>query len=88
MKKNDVVLTPRYVTDLMAKIAGVNMDSYVWDYAVGSAGFLISAMKLMIKDAENRLKSPELYSKKVNDIKCKQLLGIEKRADIYICLLF
>jgi hypothetical protein len=61
------------------------MDSYVWDYAVGSAGFLISAMKLMIKDAENRLKSPELYSKKVNDIKCKQLLGIEKRADIYAC---
>ena len=83
-EKNDVVLTPRYVTDLMAKIAGVNMDSYVWDYAVGSAGFLISAMKLMIKDAENRLKSPELYSKKVNDIKCKQLLGIEKRADIYM----
>jgi hypothetical protein len=38
----------------------------------------------MIKDAENRLKSPELYSKKVNDIKCKQLLGIEKRADIYM----
>lgn len=83
-EKNDVVLTPRYVTDLMAKIAGVNMDSYVWDYAVGSAGFLISAMKLMLKDAEERIKSPELYSKKVRDIKCKQLLGIEKRADIYM----
>lgn len=83
-EKNDVVLTPRYVTDLMAKIAGVNKDSYVWDYAVGSAGFLISAMKLMLKDAEERIKSPELYSKKVRDIKCKQLLGIEKRADIYM----
>ena len=37
--KNDVVLTPRYVTELMAKLAQVNKDSYVWDYAVGSAGF-------------------------------------------------
>lgn len=33
--KNDVVLTPRYVTELMAKLAQVNKDSYVWDYAVG-----------------------------------------------------
>ena len=53
--KNDVVLTPRYVTDLMAKLAKVNKDSYVWDYATGSAGFLISSMKLMIKDAENKI---------------------------------
>lgn len=50
--KNDVVMTPRYVTELMAKLARVNMGSYVWDYATGSAGFLVSSMKLMIKDAE------------------------------------
>ena len=83
-ERNDVVLTPRYVTDLMAKIAMVNMDSYVWDYAVGSAGFLISSMKIMLKDAEKRIKSPKEFSEKVRDIKCKQLLGIEKRADIYM----
>lgn len=83
-ERNDVVLTPRYVTDLMAKIAGVNMNSYVWDYAVGSAGFLISSMKLMLKDAEQRIKSQKEFSQKVRDIKCKQLLGIEKRADIYM----
>ena len=82
--KNDVVLTPRYVTDLMAKLAKVNMDSYVWDYAVGSAGFLISSMKLMIQDAKERILSPDLCNKKIVDIKCKQLLGIEKRADIYL----
>ena len=35
--KNDVVLTPRYVTEMMAKLAEVNKDSYVWDYATGSA---------------------------------------------------
>ena len=82
--KNDVVLTPRYVTDLMAKIAQVNMDSYVWNYAVGSAGFLISSMKLMIKDAQERIKSPKKLQEKIVKIKCEQLLGIEKRADIYL----
>lgn len=82
--KNDVVLTPRYVTDLMAKLAKVNMDSYVWDYAVGSAGFLISSMKLMINDAKERIKSPDKLNKKIADIKYSQLLGIEKRADIYL----
>ncbi len=82
--KNDVVLTPRYVTELMAKLAKVNKDSYVWDYAAGSAGFLISSMKLMIKDAENTIKSPDELKKKIKDIKSKQLLGIEKLSEIYI----
>lgn len=82
--KNDVVLTPRYVTELMAKLAQVNKDSYVWDYAVGSAGFLISSMKLMIKDAEERIHSPKELSEKIANIKYKQLLGIEKRSDIYL----
>ena len=82
-EKNDVVLTPRYVTELMAKLARVNRDSYVWDYAVGSAGFLISAMKLMIEDAQ-KIKSIQERQKKILDIKAKQLLGVEKRADIYL----
>ena len=82
--KNDVVLTPRYVTDLMAKLAQVNKDSYVWDYAVGSAGFLISSMKLMIKDAEERIKCPKELNEKISKIKYQQLLGIEKRSDIYL----
>lgn len=82
--KNDVVLTPRYVTELMAKLAQVNKDSYVWDYAVGSAGFLISSMKLMIKDAEERIKSPKELNKKIAKIKYQQLLGVEKRSDIYL----
>ena len=36
--ENDVVLTPRYVTELMTKLCRTNMDSYVWDFATGSAG--------------------------------------------------
>ena len=83
-ERNDVVLTPRYVCELMAKLCKVNQDSYVWDYAAGSAGFLISAMKQMIKDAEDNIKSPKELQEKVACIKYHQLLGIEKRADIYM----
>lgn len=82
--KNDVVFTPRYVTDFMAKLAKVNMDSYVWDYAAGSAGFLVSAMKLMLNDAKKRIKSPSDLSAKETKIKLEQLLGIEKLSDIYM----
>lgn len=84
--RNDVVLTPRYVTELMARLCGVNMDSYVWDFATGSAGFLISAMNQMIKDAEAKLKekSPAEFDEKLLHIKMQQLLGIEKLPDIYL----
>ena len=32
-KLNDVVLTPSYVANLLVKLARVNKDSYVWDFA-------------------------------------------------------
>ncbi len=82
--KNDVVLTPRYVTELMARLCRVDKDSYVWDYAAGSGGFLISAMKLMIADAEAKIKSEEELKNKINHIKLYQLLGLEIRPEIYI----
>ena len=82
--KNDVVLTPRAVTDLMVNLASVNKDSYVWDYAVGSAGFLISAMNKMIQDAQVRETSKDKLKTKILKIKSEQLLGIEKRSDIYM----
>ena len=34
-KLNDVVLTPSYVANLLVKLARVNKDSYVWDFATG-----------------------------------------------------
>lgn len=82
-EKNDVVLTPRYVVDMMVSLTGVNKDSFVWDYATGSGAFLISAMNAMIKDAQN-LQSPKEIEAKIAHIKAYQLLGIEKRSDIYL----
>ena len=82
--KNDVVLTPRYVTELMARLCKVNRESYVWDYAAGSGGFLISAMKLMIEDAKANVHSESEKRAKIDNIKLYQLLGIEIRPEIYI----
>ena len=82
--ENDVVLTPRYVTELMAKLCEVNKDSFVWDYATGSAGFLISAMHQMIDDAKQKISSPHKLEEKIHHIKMEQLLGIEKLPDVYM----
>lgn len=63
-KLNDVVLTPSYVANLLVKLARINKDSYVWDFATGSAGLLVAAMNEMIIDAKNSIKSPEELARK------------------------
>ena len=83
-KENDVVLTPRYVTDIMAKMARTNKDSFVWDNAMGSGGFLCSAMQIMIEDAENKIIDADKRKEKINNIKRNQLLGIEILNNIYV----
>ena len=81
---NDVVLTPRYVTKFMAQCARTNKDSFVWDKAMGSAGFLVSAMDIMIKDARETITNPDELEAKIKHIKENQLLGIEILGNIYI----
>ena len=83
-KKNDVVLTPRFVTNLMARITRANKDSFVWDTCMGSSGFLVSAMELMIDDAKSAIKDNTVLGSKIQNIKQNQLLGIEILGNIYI----
>lgn len=83
-KLNDVVLTPRFVTALMARIAQTNMDSFVWDTCMGSSGFLVSAMEIMIDDAKTHIKDTKTLDNKIEHIKHNQLLGIEILGNIYI----
>ena len=83
-KLNDVVLTPSYVANLLVKLARVNMDSYVWDFATGSAGLLVSAMNEMLNDAKIKIKSPEQLTIKSAGIKANQLLGLEILSNIYM----
>lgn len=83
-KLNDVVLTPSYVATLLARLARVNMDSYVWDFATGSAGLLVAAMNEMLIDAKKKLKSPDVLAVKSAEIKANQLLGLEILSEVYM----
>ena len=71
-----IVLTPPHITGFFAKLAQVNKDSIVYDNCTGTGGFLIAAMKEMIKDASGN-------SEVENRIKQSQIYGVESKANIY-----
>lgn len=78
------VLTPPYITNMMARILDINKDSRVMDVATGSAAFLVAAMDLMIKDANDKLcRNTTSVDSAISDIKKQQLLGIEVDAKMY-----
>lgn len=81
---NDVVLTPPYVASLLCRLARVNKDSFVWDFATGSAGLLVAAMNEMLADAKAKIKSPEELMVKSAEIKANQLLGLEILSNVYM----
>lgn len=83
-KLNDVVLTPSYVANLLVKLARVNKDSYVWDFATGSAGLLVAAMNEMLDDAKRTITSPDELAQKEIIIKAEQLLGLELLSSVYM----
>lgn len=79
-----IVLTPPYVTKMMARLLKVNMNSRVLDLATGSAGFLIASMAEMIEDANETLGRDTSTAKaKIRDIKSKQLMGVELQTQMY-----
>ena len=83
-KLNDVVLTPSYVATLLVRLARVNKNSYVWDFATGSAGLLVAAMNEMLNDAKDKIKSPDQLAQKSVEIKANQLLGLEILSEVYM----
>ena len=60
------------------------MNSYVWDFATGSAGLLVAAMNEMLIDAKNKISSPEELARKEATIRAEQLLGLEVLPSIYM----
>lgn len=66
------------------RLARVNKDSYVWDFATGSAGLLVAAMNEMLIDARDKIKSPDELKQKEVQIKAEQLLGLEVLSSIYM----
>lgn len=64
--------TPRAVTDFMVKVIKPVLGEKVGDFACGTGGFLVSALKALEMQVVNSLENREIYNKSV--------YGIEKKA--------
>ncbi len=90
-KELGIVLTPPYITKMMAEILEITDTDKVMDLATGSAGFLVSAMSLMcekVKEKEQRGDLKKDYGDKsseelINELKKNQLLGVELNAEMF-----
>lgn len=83
-KEIGIVLTPPYVTKMMAEILDITYKNKVMDLATGSAGFLISAMELMVGSANKEFtKGTKEAEQKIIEIKKNQLLGVELNAEMF-----
>ena len=71
-----IVLTPPHITDFFSDLAIVNQNSVIFDNCAGTGGFLISAMKKMVLDAQQD-------EMKIKEIHEKQIIGVEYQDDIY-----
>lgn len=70
-----IVLTPRHVTDLFARLANVNKNSTVLDICAGTGGFLVSAMFHMMRHA--------VTLEEKDRIKRDGLIGVEHLPNMY-----
>lgn len=75
-QKTGLVLTPSHITDFFCELANVNQNDVIFDPCCGTGGFLVSAMKYMLRQSGNDLS-------KHKEIKSKQLIGIELRPDMF-----
>lgn len=82
-KNNDVVTTPYYVGKLMARLANVNSDSYIWDSTAGSGALLMSALEVAVEDAKKSNIGESEQVAAIERIKKNQLLGTETESGMY-----
>lgn len=71
-----IVLTPPHITELFSELAQVNKKTIAYDNCTGTGGFLIGAMRKMIKDAKDDQEA-------IRNIKARQLIGIEYQSHIF-----
>ena len=83
-KEIGIILTPPYITKLMAQLLEINKNSRVLDVATGSAGFLISCMEIMIEQVNQEYgKGTTSANEKIEMIKRTQLMGVERDSQMY-----
>jgi type I restriction-modification system DNA methylase subunit len=70
-----IVLTPRHITDLFARLANVSKSSTVLDICAGTGGFLVSAMFHMMRQA--------VTTEEKDRIKRDGLIGVEHLPNMY-----
>lgn len=75
-QKTGLVLTPQHITEFFGDIVNLNNNDVVYDSCCGTGGFLIASMKRML-----RLSGSDIAKKR--EIKNSQLVGIEKRTDMF-----
>ena len=75
-KKTGLVLTPHHITNFFCDLVNLNTHDVVFDSCCGTGGFLIAAMRKMLELAGN----DEQRKKRVKE---EQLIGIEKRPDMF-----
>lgn len=71
-----IVLTPSHIAELFADLASVDHNSLVYDNCCGTAGLMIAAMKVMIRDAGGNRQIKER-------VRSSQLFGIEFQPKVY-----
>ena len=71
-----IVLTPRHVAELFSELGEVNRKSVVFDNCCGTAGLLIAAMQVMIRDAGSDSRAQQR-------VRNQQLYGVEFQPSIY-----
>lgn len=80
--KTGLVLTPTHITDFFCDIANLSQNDIVFDPCCGTGGFLVSAMNCMLNKAGS-LQDIKKQKQKELEIKSTQLIGIEKRNDMF-----
>jgi hypothetical protein len=70
-----IVLTPRHVTDLFARLANVQKTNTVLDICAGTGGFLVSAMFHMMRQAITKTEKTR--------VKRDGLIGVEHLPNMY-----
>lgn len=69
-----IVLTPQHLTEFMCEVAGVNKNSKVVDICCGSGSFLVTAMGIMFKQANQS---------ELEGIRKDSLYGVELDGDLF-----
>jgi len=76
-----IVLTPQHITELFCEIADLTVDSIILDNCCGTGGFLVAAMGRLVELAGHNKKIT--LKAKIEEIKTKQILGIEYQNHIF-----